>query len=209
MRQTTGATTDTFDPETYQSPNIRKYRSDNWLYSRHLKAFQETLFELLTQSNPASVLDAGCGEGFVVKYLKRQDPSLEVTGIDKSTEAVTYARRMIEVDAAFHTGDLYDLPFADGSFDTVVCSEVLEHLHWPDRAVGELKRVARSHVLISVPREPLFRWVNNLGQWLGLSPDPGHRQFWSHASFKSFIDRHLDDPSFRTKHVYQLALGKA
>lgn len=199
---------ETFDPETYDSPNIRKYRTNNWLYRKHIEEFQECLFELLARSEPSSVLDAGCGEGFVVEYLKRRDPSLEVTGVDKDHKAVTYAREVMSVEAAFRTDDLYDLSFSDASFDTVICSEVLEHLKRPERAVEELKRVARSHVLITVPREPIFQWVNNLGQWMGICPDPGHRQFWSHKEFRSFIHHYLDEPAFRTKHVYQLALGK-
>lgn len=200
---------DDFDPATYESSNIRKYRTNNWLYRKHIEQFQECLFELLTRSDPTSVLDAGCGEGFVAQYLKRRDPSLEVTGIDRNAQAVAYARQVMEVDATFQTGDLYALPFSDGSFDTVVCSEVLEHLDRPDAAVEELKRVARNHVLITVPLEPLFQGVNNIGQWLGLCPDPGHCQFWTHDDFKAFIRDHLEDPFFRKKHVYQLTLGKA
>lgn len=198
---------DDFDPVDYESANIRKYRSDNWLYNKHLEAFQQTVFEMLDRSDPESVLDAGCGEGFVIRYLERRDPSLELAGIDKSAEAIAYARRVLDLDATFHTGNLYDLPFPDASFDTVLCSEVLEHLEEPHRAVGELQRVARHYVLITVPWEPWFRWINNLGQWLGLCPDPGHCQFWNHQSFRDFVNEHLENPSFRIKHVYQLALG--
>lgn len=199
---------DDFDPATYESSNIRKYRTNNWLYRKHIGEFHDCLFELLLCGTPSSVLDAGCGEGFVVKYIKDREPSLDVTGIDKNSEALAYARQVLKVEATFQTGDLYDLPFSDTSFDTVICSEVLEHLEYPGQAVEELKRVARHHVLITVPWEPLFQGFNNVGQWLGLCPDPGHRQYWNHDEFKTFIHRHLDDPSFRTKHVYQLALGK-
>jgi ubiquinone/menaquinone biosynthesis C-methylase UbiE len=200
--------TDTFDLECYESSNIKKYRTDSWIYRKHIKAFQALLFELLDRSDPRSVLDAGCGEGFVTKYIERRDPSLEVTGIDIDEEAIAYARRVVDVDAMLHVGDLYELPFSDASFDTVVCSEVLEHLEHPHQAMDELTRVARSHVLLTVPREPYFRWINSLGQWLGICPAPGHSQFWDHGSFRQFVGRHLEEPSFHTKHVYQLALGK-
>lgn len=197
---------ESFDADSYDSSNIRKYQTENWLYQKHIEQFQACLFELLDRGHPASVLDAGCGEGFVLKYLKKHRPDVSLTGIDRNAEAVAYAQKVLQVDANFHVGDLYDLPFADDSFDTVLCSEVLEHLDQPERAVEELKRVARSHVLITVPREPYFRWLNNLSQLLGLSPDPGHVQFWSHRTFQEFINRHFNSAVFRTKHIYQLAL---
>lgn len=193
----------------YTSPNLRKHTAENPLYRWHLEAFHDTLYEMLERAEPGSVLDAGCGEGFVTGYLKRRDPSLELTGLDVDEEAVAYARSRFGDEACFETGSIYDLPYADARFDVTLCSEVIEHLDRPGEAVRELRRVARSHVLLTVPREPYFEMTNRLGRWLGLSPDPGHVQFWTYRAFRAFVADHLETPVFRTKHVYQLALGRA
>lgn len=195
--------------ESYDSPNLRKHSATNPLYRWHLEAFQETLYEMLAGTRPETVLDAGCGEGFVTAYLAGRDPDLQLRGIDASSEAIAYARVHFGDRAEFETGSVYDLPYETDRFDAVLCSEVLEHLDRPGEAISELRRVARSHVLITVPLEPYFEWTNRLGRWLGLSPDPGHLQFWTHPEFRAFIEAHLDAARFRRKHVYQLALGGA
>jgi ubiquinone/menaquinone biosynthesis C-methylase UbiE len=196
-------------PATYESANHHKYTVDNAFYQWHLQAFLDELCEMLDAAAPGTVLDAGCGEGFVTDRLARHDPALELTGVDLSKDAIAYARDHFGHQARFLTGSIYDLPFEDDQFDAVVCSEVLEHLDAPEQAVRELQRVARGHVLITVPREPYFQWLNNVGQWLGFSPDPGHVNFWSKSGFQGFIEAHFDDVQYAWKHIYQLALADA
>jgi SAM-dependent methyltransferase len=89
----------------------------------------------------ARVLDAGCGEGVIVdEYADR----LDIRGIDAnySSERVT-------------TGSLTQLPFPDGSFDRVLCLDVLEHLGYEEqpRALAEMHRVldAKGELFVSVP----------------------------------------------------------
>lgn len=194
--------------QTYQSPNYHKHTHGNRLYRWHLRAFMQRVYEMLKQTEAETVLDAGCGEGFVIDYLHQQDPSLQFTGVDIDEDAIAYAKEHFGDYARFRTGSIYKLPFSDNSFDAILCSEVLEHLDRPERAIEELKRVAREHVLITVPREPHFHWVNSLGRWLGLSPDPGHVNFWTKATFQDFIRLYFEDPVFAWKHVYQIALAK-
>ena len=190
------------------STNLHKYTYDNRLYQWHLQAFLNALADMLRQTGPQSVLDAGCGEGFVTNYLAQQQPDLKLTGMDLSQAAIDYAEAHFGDAATFRTGSIYKLPFSDNSFDTVVCSEVLEHLDDPDSAVTELKRVARQYVVITVPREPYFKWLNDIGRLIGTTPDPGHVNFWTKAAFQRFINRHFSDAQFAWKHTYQLAAGK-
>lgn len=198
-----------FDPDTYGSSNLHKYESESRLYQWHLDAFHDTLSDLVAEADPATLLDAGCGEGVVTELIRRRHPHLELTGIDLSGPAIAYARHEYGSEIRFEVGSLYDLPYEASAFDTVLCSEVLEHLERPKEALMELGRVAREHVLLTVPLEPYFEVTNRIGRWLGLSPDPGHVQFWTHRGFRRLVRDHLVDPAFRTKHVYQLALGGA
>ncbi len=192
--------------EAYQSANHYKYQTRNPLYQWHLQAFMDCLCNMVEQTKPKSVLDAGCGEGYTVKYLAERNRGWKLTGVDLSEQAIAYAQMQLGERARFRIGSVYKLPFSDRSFDTVVCSEVLEHLDEPDRAMAELKRVARNAVVITVPREPYFQWLNNVGQRLGLSPDPAHVNFWNKDQFQAFVLAHFEQAKFEWKHIYQLAL---
>ena len=85
-----------------------------------------------------------------------------------------------------------DLPFADNEFDTACAIEVLEHVPDPERTLAEMVRVARRHVLVSVPREPMWRALNMLrGAYVrDLGNTPGHVNHWSRGAFLDFVNRH-------------------
>jgi SAM-dependent methyltransferase len=91
-------------------------------------------------------------------------------------------------------GDAENLPFLDDQFDLVVCVEVLEHLRDPAAGLRELARVTSRHLLLSVPREPLFRGSNLLtGRYVkDLGNTPGHLNHWSKSSFGTFVSQVAD-----------------
>ena len=192
----------------YASSNHHKYTRGGPIYQWHLQRFMQRMGEMLMEPEPQRVLDAGCGEGFATQYLAQQHPDLHLTGVDLSEEAVAYANEHFGAYAQFRQGSVYKLPFSENAFDVVLCSEVLEHLDEPERAVAELKRVARSHVLITVPREPYFKWLNDLGRLMRISPDPGHVNFWTKETFPAFVGKHFDQVEYDWVHIYQLALAE-
>ena len=89
------------------------------------------------------------------------------------------------------------IPFADGSFDTVVCVDVLEHLEGIHRVFDELLRVSRHRVLLSLPNcwHGNWRWllpggVAGSGKYYGLPGEPPpdrHRWFFNTFEAVSFI----------------------
>ena len=81
------------------------------------------------------------------------------------------------------------LPFADGEFDLAAAIEVLEHVPDPERVLAEMTRVAAGHLLVSVPREPLWRALNVArGAYLrDLGNTPGHVNHWSKRSFVALL----------------------
>jgi 2-polyprenyl-3-methyl-5-hydroxy-6-metoxy-1,4-benzoquinol methylase len=192
--------------DTYASSNLRRHTTTNPLYRWHMEAFHDRIFAFVQQADPDSILDAGCGEGFGVHDLAERDASLDLTGIDLDEDAVAYAEARFGEVASFDQGSILDLPYGDDTRDLVLCSEVLEHLADPGAAIAELKRVARTHVLITVPLEPYFQALNDVAQWLGISGDPGHVQFWGHTAFRAFVEAHFDRAAFARKHMYQMAL---
>ena len=95
-----------------------------------------------------SVLDVGCAEGYFMQIV-RERFGVEVWGVDLSTVALAKAHDKYGLTVA--AADATRLPFADGSFDLVYSTEVVEHVLDPDLMVAELRRVARSTVLVTTP----------------------------------------------------------
>jgi ubiquinone/menaquinone biosynthesis C-methylase UbiE len=114
-----------------------------WTHRRNL------VHALLPADAGPRILDAGCGDGSLAMDL-RKTRGVAVYGLDLALKRVAYAKsRATEV--GFSQGSIYELPFQDGSFDTVVCTDLLEHLDRPGQAMKELVRVCSRNVIISVP----------------------------------------------------------
>jgi 2-polyprenyl-3-methyl-5-hydroxy-6-metoxy-1,4-benzoquinol methylase len=166
-----------------------KYGSRNPLTRRLLARFLREIDTCAAITAPTSVLDVGCGEGVVTERLAgiARAPT---TGVDLGTAELreTWRRRERE-GLAFEAGSAYDLRFDDDSVDLVCALEVLEHLERPQDALAELARVARRALLVSVPREPVWRAVHLLAlkDVRSLGNTPGHVNHWSSAAFARLV----------------------
>jgi SAM-dependent methyltransferase len=91
------------------------------------------------------ILDAACGNGRYSKFLLRQaDPDAVLTAFDLSPAMLRRARAHLKSDRfSFAVADLTRLPYANDSFDAVVCGWVLEHLPDPRSGLSELARLLR------------------------------------------------------------------
>jgi SAM-dependent methyltransferase len=103
------------------------------------------------------VLDAGCGAGYGAAMLAAAGAA-SVVGLDRAASVLQEARPRLGDDVELVEGDVEDLPFADGSFDLVVCLETLEHVERPDTAIAELARVAGDAglVIVSSPNRDVY-----------------------------------------------------
>jgi 2-polyprenyl-3-methyl-5-hydroxy-6-metoxy-1,4-benzoquinol methylase len=170
-----------------------KYGSTNPVVRRLMAAFEADLDELFALAAPRAVLDVGCGEGVLTERWAERLGSGRVVGIDLEDEklAVEWAGRRRE-NLSFQAVAPRDLPFADGEFDLAAAIEVLEHVPDPAATLREMTRVARRHLLVSVPREPLWRALNLVrGAYVrDLGNTPGHLNHWSKRAFVRLLERH-------------------
>jgi 2-polyprenyl-3-methyl-5-hydroxy-6-metoxy-1,4-benzoquinol methylase len=186
-----------------------KYTVRNPIARRLVDGFLAALAELARRSGARRVHEIGCGEGFLSTMLAQS--GLAVRGSDVSPAAVASARRRaaaLGLPVTFRVADLYDLtPPADGA-ELVVCCEVLEHLTDPDRALGVLARLAQPNLIVSVPREPLWRMLNlaRCRYWRALGNTPGHLQHWSTQSFLALLEAHVEIREVRTPLPWTMAL---
>jgi 2-polyprenyl-3-methyl-5-hydroxy-6-metoxy-1,4-benzoquinol methylase len=170
-----------------------KYGSTNPVVRRLMHGFERTLSELFAQAAPASVLDVGCGEGVLTHQWAQQLGERRIVGIDLDDEKLkaewqTRQRPNLE----YRTMLAENMPFAENEFDVACAIEVLEHVPDPAHTVAEMARVARGHLLVSVPREPLWRMLNMArGAYLAdLGNTPGHVNHWSKRSFVRLLSQH-------------------
>ncbi|MFN8201876.1 MAG: class I SAM-dependent methyltransferase [Solirubrobacteraceae bacterium] len=169
-----------------------KYGSTNPVVRRLMAGFERALDELFTQAAPASLLDVGCGEGVLVERWARRIPG-RVVGIDLDDPQLhaEWAKRQVG-NLEYRVMKAENLPFADGEFAVATAIEVLEHVPDPEHTVAEMARVACGHLLVSVPREPLWRALNMArGAYLkDLGNTPGHLNHWSKRAFVSLLSKH-------------------
>lgn len=98
-----------------------------------------------------SVLDIGCGAGIILHHLKAARPDLALVGIERSRTTAAAGRRMFGLDIREESAEA--LGFADGAFDVVMATEVIEHLPTPiyRTVLAEMERIARQRIIITVP----------------------------------------------------------
>jgi 2-polyprenyl-3-methyl-5-hydroxy-6-metoxy-1,4-benzoquinol methylase len=170
-----------------------KYGSSNPVVRRLMANFERTLDDLLSRAEPRSLLDVGCGEGVLVHRWALAMPDRRLVGIDLEEESIQagWAERQA-ANLEYRTMPADDLPFATGEFDLATAIEVLEHVPDPERTLAEMARCAERHLLVSVPREPLWRALNVArGAYIAqLGNTPGHLNHWTKRSFARMLSRH-------------------
>ena len=170
-----------------------KYGSTNPVVRRLMAGFERALEELFVKADPQSLLDVGCGEAVLTHSWAQRLAPRRVVGIDledPSIQAEWETRAAPNLEYKVMKAE--NLPFSDGEFDVATAIEVLEHVPDPTHTVAEMARVAERWLVVSVPREPLWRALNVArGAYLtDLGNTPGHVNHWSKRSFAALLGRH-------------------
>lgn len=114
---------------------------------------------------PASVLDIGCGTGVLASCIAEALPGASICGVDLVPEMIAGGRGRWETmpDRGFPVqGDSERLPFSDGAFDVVTCTNSFHHYPHQDRAVAEMRRVLKPGgrlLLLDGCRDNLWGWL--------------------------------------------------
>jgi SAM-dependent methyltransferase len=170
-----------------------KYGSQNPVVRRLMVGFEATLDELWGLAAPRSILDVGCGEGVLTSQWAERLGDGRIVGIDLDDPKLRaeWDKRQ-RPNLEYRAEEATSLSFADGEFDMATAIEVLEHVPEPERTVAEMARVAERWLLVSVPREPVWRMTNMArGAYLkDLGNTPGHLNHWSKRSFVSLLSRY-------------------
>lgn len=135
--------------------NLSQEQYEN-LYNEHPRIHALTdnsskcIQAILHHLSGKTVLDVGCGSGYLLSLIRKSNPELSCRGFD-ITSVNLIADDLQKLDVDF--GDLSHLPYPDSSFDTVVCTHVLEHVLSIQQCISELRRVTKRKLIIVVPKE--------------------------------------------------------
>lgn len=187
-----------------------KYNTKNPVARALMRGFLESFDELVEMAGTAgNALEIGCGEGELSMRLVKA--GWQVQGCDIAAEAVSEARQRAAaagLSIAIEQREIADCAGAYAVQDLVVCCEVMEHLEHSLAALDTLASLSCRHVLVSVPREPIWRVLNMARgrYWSALGNTPGHIQHWSKRGFVELLEQRLDVIAVRSPLPWTLAL---
>jgi ubiquinone/menaquinone biosynthesis C-methylase UbiE len=184
-------------PDVVIGNHTAKYTAKNpairWLTERWVANLEAQLDQVRADPRLTSgrALEVGCGEGVIADKLSQRWPT--VVGLDLPDSGLRRDWKSYSAPHFLHA-DADHLPFGDNEFEVVVSVEVLEHLKDPERGLREIARVGSKHIVLSVPREPIFRSCNLFtGRYVkDLGNTPGHLNHWSTRSFVKFVSTVAD-----------------
>jgi magnesium-protoporphyrin O-methyltransferase len=180
--------------------------AEHWLLARILERESHSLAPATLGSPPVSVLDAGCGTGLLSIDLAQF--GLRVTAVDIAPQMVGAAEQSA-LSAGVH--ELIDFQVGDieqvsGSFDVVVCLDVL--IHYPAAAFAQmlhhLARQARSTLLLTyAPSTPLLTALH----WIGGHFPSAHRRTEIQMIPRRRVEQALADAGMRVQRTAQISQG--
>lgn len=148
----------------------------------------KVIFEEMFKSTPfksKKFLEVGCGLGYFSQ--KALSKKAQVTGVDVGKNLISICKKKMP-KGKFVLASALDLPFKDNSFDIVLCTEVIEHVEYPEKAINELIRVTKpkGKILITTPNK-LFKPFFSLLSIIGVRPYHGNENWIYPWRLKSLL----------------------
>jgi 2-polyprenyl-3-methyl-5-hydroxy-6-metoxy-1,4-benzoquinol methylase len=186
-----------------------KYSTLHPIERRLVRNFLARLEELVEKTGAAEAHEVGCGEGELARRLASR--GLRVRGSDAFAGVIEEARRRAAaagVEVEYETRRVEELGPERDAAELVLCCEVLEHLDDPEAALETIAGLARPWLIVSVPREPLWRALNlaRLKYVRDLGNTPGHLTHWSRDAFLRFLETRLEVVEVRTPVPWTMVL---
>jgi SAM-dependent methyltransferase len=186
-----------------------KYGTGNPAIRFLVGRFTREMESLIDAARPASVLDVGCGEGVMTEQMADRLNGGRIVGIDlddPKLHAEWEARQ--RPNLTYMAVPAEQMPFGDSEFEMASALEVLEHVEDPDLVLGEMARIASRHLLVSVPREPIWRAVNLArgAYWRQWGNTPGHLNHWSKRAFLDLVSKYGEPQEVRSPFPWTMVL---
>lgn len=166
-----------------------KYKDSGFISKYLVNNYFKAVERLLSKASPViSAHEIGAGEGLSTMRLNLMIENLS---------ASEYVEKLVEITKKnnpklkIFQESVYELQYSNESVDLVFLLEVLEHLDYPEIALEELKRISKRYLILGVPREPLWRFLNmcRFKYLKDFGNTPGHLNHWSKKSIIKLIEK--------------------
>jgi len=163
------------------------------IFSNEHQAFFIKISDLLIEKkidlNHKQIADVGCGIGNLLLHINKVFPSATLTGYDFSSKALEIANKRLS-GVNFIEHDIYES--LDGIYDIIFCTEVLEHLLYPENALNNLISAVKSggYIFLTVPDGRIDNFE-------------GHINFWSPESWDVFVQKHTTPNKYETGKIHE------
>ena len=189
----------------------KKYTDASPIMRNALRNFMGEIYQMFCAcDSPESVMEIGCGQGFVSGFLSEHFPSPSYSGLDLREKNISKMQELFP-HIKGETKDFYEFNTSEVNTDVILCCEVLEHLPDPAGALQKFKEMNPKDLIISVPHEPWFRIGamlrgKNLSRW-GNPKD--HLNHWNKSSFSNLISEYFEVQSVKTPFPWLIVHAKA
>jgi ubiquinone/menaquinone biosynthesis C-methylase UbiE len=137
----------------------------------------------------ASILDLACGTGELARLLLANNPQQQITGVDISEAMLKKAEAKLQT---YPNVNLYKtsatlLPFADQSFDIVICANAFHYFDAPQLVLSEIKRVLQPNsklIILDWCRD--YLWLKILDTWLKIT-DSAYQKCYTQAELNQLL----------------------
>lgn len=195
--------------DALRSSNWQKFNNRNLLAKLAIRNYLNSIASLVQSKLPKTVLDVGCGEGFVIRHLLNHNKGLSIRGIDCNEEALGFARKL-NPEADFNLSNINETSFLDKTYDLVMCLEVLEHLRDVSKALAGLVKLTGRYCIISVPKEPYFSICRFLGgkDFTRYGRHSEHLQHFSQTKIYQIVGRYFNIEKIIGSFPWIIILGR-
>lgn len=165
-----------------------KYEDTSMIAKYLVDSYFKSVEKLLQKTNTiTNAHEIGSGEGRSTMRLDKMVPNLSAS--EYVEDLVTLAKKNNPNTTVFQES-VYSLQYEDKSVDLVFLLEVLEHLDYPEAALEEIKRVSKKYLILGVPREPLWCFLNmcRFKYLKDFGNTPGHLNHWSKKKLIKLIE---------------------
>lgn len=172
-------------PDYYQNSIETNFLQRMW-HTKKLKIIAKLMGAEKNISK--NVLDVGCASGWFLSEFALRYPKAVFAGVDVHKKAIDYGKKRYK-NLKLICSDAHSLPFSNGSFDVIICAEVLEHVENPKKVLKEIKRVLSKDGIAIIEMDTgnfLFRLV--WYWWTHL-----RRGVWRNSHIHTFNTKILED----------------
>jgi len=184
------------DKEKVLSGNqFNKYESQNIIVKYLMNNFLQSIRDFVGYCNPKNIHELGCGEGYLLNIIRNS--GYKISGSDYCDEIIKKACEIANEknldSTVFSVKNIYEIGSELKEFDLILCSEVFEHLHYPEKVMEKLSSNTSKYLILSVPNEPLWRILNltRLTYIKDFGNTPGHINHWSKSNFLNFVSKYF------------------